>query len=208
MLNKIISISEIDFNTLEKEIFEFGCECARNLMEEILMKIDDQLVDKAINLETFGKISTNLAMKAAENVCISSYRNTAKNITELTGQSISEAVEEEKEKAKLKELLTYFSENKEGLLSYKERGLKIPEPPAGVEYRTLGTMEHHICDIIAQRMKHRKASWSISGAERLGKILTLKVCHILYEKVTNFSRIILPEKFTQEINATRPDKFY
>lgn len=431
MLNKIISISEIDFNTLEKEIFEFGCECARNLMAEILMKIDDQLakqrdrelyrhkgkrrttlktlmgevefdravyktqgengekqhiylLDKAIKLETFGKISTNLAMKAAENACISSYRNTAKNITELTGQSIShggvwnvvqslgekikeeedkyailaqegkiigtketkilfeeadgvyiniqgkdrpekarklemkvavaydgwekksnnryelrnkvavagfdnsrefqkrkegaissiyntdeidlrilngdgaawikggiiddtvhyqldpfhirkeiirkvkdkkqqlevfrlldekktdelliyiksisEAAEEEKEKTKLKELLTYFSENKEGLLSYKERGLKIPEPPAGVEYRTLGTMEHHICDIIAQRMKHRKASWSISGAERLGKILTLKVCHTLYEKVTNFSKIILPEKFTQEIN--------
>lgn len=431
MLNKMISVNDIEFNILEKEIFAIGCEFARNIMAQILAAIDEQLaedrdkeifrhkgkrkttiktlmgevelnravyktqgqngethyvylLDKAINLETFGKVSTNLALKVAENACISSYRNSAKNITELTGQSIShggawnlvqsigekikeeedkyatlvqegkivgtketkilfeeadgvyiniqgkdrpekarklemkvavaydgwekgsdnryelrnkvavagfdnsrdfqkrkegvissvyntdeievrilngdgaawikggitddtvhyqldpfhihkeitrkvkdkshqseitrlleekevnelliyinnvsEAAEEEKEKTKLKELLTYFTENKEGLIPYNERGLKIPEPPAGIEYRTLGTMEHHICDIIAQRMKHRKASWSISGAEHLGKILTTKVCRSLYEKVTNFSRIMLPEKYTQEIN--------
>ena len=47
------------------------------------------LLDKIINLETFGKVSANLALKIAENACTSSYRNTAKNITELTGQSIS-----------------------------------------------------------------------------------------------------------------------
>ena len=26
----------------------------------------------------------------------------------------------------------------------------------GIEYRNLGTMEHNICDILAQRMKRRK----------------------------------------------------
>ncbi len=340
------------------------------------------LLDKIINLETFGKVSANLAFKIAENACISSYRNTAKNITELTGQSISHggawniiqtlgeaikeeedkytklieeekiigtketkvlfeeadgvyiniqgkdrpkkarklemkvavaydgwvesskgryelrnkiaiagfdkakdfqkrkegiiaskyntdeielrilngdgapwikngiidetvhyqldqfhlqreitrkvkdkeqkseiqrllkskeieellkyitkiyiAAEEEKEKIKLKELYTYLCENKEGLLPYTERGLTIPAPPEGVIYRLLGTMEHHICDIIAKRMKHRKASWSIKGGEYLAKILTAKVSQTLYEKITNISEIILPEKYTKE----------
>lgn len=34
-------------------------------------------------------ISTNLAEKVIENASITSYRNAAKNVTELTGQSIS-----------------------------------------------------------------------------------------------------------------------
>lgn len=47
-------------------------------------------------------------------------------------------------------------------------------------------------------MKHRKASWSIKGGEYLAKILTAKVSQTLYEKITNISEIILPEKYTKE----------
>lgn len=111
----------------------------------------------------------------------------------------SEAVEEEKEKIKLKELLTYFYENKEGLLSYKERGIEIPKPPEGVEYKSLGTMENEICDTITKRMKHFKASWSIKGGENLAKVLTVRASKKLYEKINSFSKIILPEKYTKEI---------
>jgi len=114
-------------------------------------------------------------------------------------KAIAEMAEDEKNKEKLTELHQYLSNNKEGLIPYKERNLKLPPAPEGVEYRQLGTMEHHICDIIAQRMKHRKASWSIKGSENLGKILTQKVCKTLYEKITNLSTIILPERYTQEI---------
>ena len=112
---------------------------------------------------------------------------------------IHTAVEEEKEKTKLRELYTYLSENKGGILPYTERGLSIPKPPKGVLYRTLGTMEHHICDIIAQRMKHRKASWSIKGGENLAKVLTVKINQTLYDTVTKISRVIFPEKYTEEI---------
>lgn len=35
-------------------------------------------------------------------------------------------------------------------------------------------MEHHICDIITQRMKNRKASRSIEEAGNPGKILAVK----------------------------------
>ena len=60
-------------------------------------------------------------------------------------------------------------------------------------------MEHHICDIIAQRMKHRKASWSIKGADNLGKLLAAKASRRLHEVVERFSRIVLPEDKSNEI---------
>ena len=107
--------------------------------------------------------------------------------------------EDEKEQMKLKVLYKYFKENREGLIPYQERGLDIPKPPAGIEYRSLGTMEHHICDIIAQRMKHRKASWSIEGANNLGKLLATKASKRLYEVVERYSKIVLPEEKTAEI---------
>jgi len=107
--------------------------------------------------------------------------------------------EDEKEQKKLKDLYSYFKENRDGLIPYRERGLDIPKPPLGLEYRNLGTMEHHICDIIAQRMKHRKASWSIEGASNLGKLLAAKASRRLNEVVERFSKIVLPEEKTAEI---------
>ena len=63
----------------------------------------------------------------------------------------------------------------------------------------MGTMEHHICDMIAQRMKHRKASWSKEGAENLGRLLVLKVCKKLQKALKRISKNILPTTQTYEI---------
>ena len=114
-------------------------------------------------------------------------------------KDLSEETEDIKEKEKLLELYGYLLNNKEGLIPYQQRGLNLPSPPPGVVYRNLGTMEHHICDIIAQRMKNRKASWSKSGAEKLSKILTLKASKELFEKLSEISTTILPETYTEEI---------
>jgi len=133
-----------------------------------------------------------------------------KSILELlNGNKIDESLEyiaglvnnteDEKEQKKLKDLYSYFKENRDGLISYQERGIEIPEAPIGLEYRNLGTMEHHICDIIAQRMKHRKASWSIEGAGNLGKLLAAKASRRLNEVVEKYSKIVLPEEKTAEI---------
>ena len=114
-------------------------------------------------------------------------------------KGIAEIAEEEVDKKNLMGLYEYFSNNKEGLLPYQERGLRLPEPPAGVEYRNLGTMEHHVCDGAAKRMKHQKASWSKAGAGNLGRLLCRKVCGSLYETVTSLSRVTLPEHYTERI---------
>lgn len=114
-------------------------------------------------------------------------------------KGISELAEEEADKKKLKELYEYFSNNKEGLIPYQERGLKLPSPPEGLEYRNLGTMEHQVCDGAAKRMKHQKASFSKAGAANLGHILCKKVCGNLYETITSLSRTLFPERYTEKI---------
>lgn len=92
-------------------------------------------------------------------------RTQRKTILELLGENridetleyveaLANSIEDEKEEKKLRGLYTYFNENRYGLIPYQERGLRIPPPPDGIVYRNLGTMEHHICDIIVQRMKH------------------------------------------------------
>ena len=114
-------------------------------------------------------------------------------------KSISKLTEDEVEKKKLEKLYEYFNNNKEGLVPYQERGLKLPRPPEGLEYHNLGTMEHQVCDGAAKRMKHQKASFSKEGAGNLGRILCKKVCGNLYETVTSLSRTVLPDRYTEKI---------
>lgn len=122
---------------------------------------------------------------------------TLEYITFLANEAWEE--KDEKRQEKLVNLYKYFNNNKEGLLPYNERNLKIPEAPEGLVYRNLGTMEHHICDIIAQRMKHRKSSWSIEGAGNLGKLLAAKKSGNLHKVINNFSKVVLSENKTVEI---------
>lgn len=126
-----------------------------------------------------------------------------KRITDLLIyiKSIAELCKDEAEKKKLDELHSYFSSNREGLIPYQERGLKLPKPPEGLEYRNLGTMEHQVCDGAAKRMKHQKASWSKQGAGNLGRMLCIKMCGSLYEKVSSLSRVALPACYSKNIEA-------
>ncbi|MGO5067433.1 MULTISPECIES: UPF0236 family transposase-like protein, partial [unclassified Clostridium] len=85
---------------------------------------------------------------------------------------------------KLEKLYTYLFDNKIGLKPYHLREeIQMPEASEGLEYRKLGTMEHNICDILAQRMKGRKMSWSISGANNLAKILAEKASKRIYNVI-------------------------
>lgn len=39
---------------------------------------------------------------------------------------------------KANKLITYFRNNREGLIPYKEKGLNLPENKQGLEYRNMG----------------------------------------------------------------------
>lgn len=94
-----------------------------------------------------------------------------------------DSLSDDKEIEKAERLITYFMNNREGLLSYKEKGIVLPEHPRGLVYRNMGTMENHISSTIARRMKHNHTSWSIKGGNHLAKILAKK-CSGRLDEVT------------------------
>jgi hypothetical protein len=71
--------------------------------------------------------------------------------------------------------------------------INMPKAPDGIEYRNLGTMEHNICDILAQRMKGRKMSWSIRGANNLAKILAEKASKRIYDVINEVCYGVISE---------------
>jgi hypothetical protein len=75
---------------------------------------------------------------------------------------------------KLNKLYSYFYNSKESLFTWQERGIELPQAPPGVVYRNLGVQESSNCNLITQRMKHRKGSWSKSGGSNMAKILCFR----------------------------------
>jgi len=75
----------------------------------------------------------------------------------------------------------------------------MPEAPEGLTYRHSGTAEHNICDVLAQRMKGRKMSWSIKGVNNLSKILAEKFSGRLYSTINEVLGGIVPDEKLEEI---------
>jgi hypothetical protein len=116
-------------------------------------------------------------------------------------EALTNSVEDEKQKENLGKLLRYFTNNKTALVSYKDRGIELPEAPEGLEYHNLGTMESNIFTIIGNRMKGRRACWSINGGNNLARLLTLKASRKLNETISNLTSAILGEKYSYEIQT-------
>ena len=86
---------------------------------------------------------------------------------------IAEA-ENDAERKKIGDLFGYFFKNKDSLLTWQEREIKLPAPPEGIQYRNLGIQESSNCNLITLRMKHRKGSWSKQGGNHMAKMLCLR----------------------------------
>ena len=85
------------------------------------------------------------------------------------------SVEDEDEKKPLKELYRYYKENREALTSYHDRGIPIPDTrePGEIHHARLGSMESNVFTLIGNRMKDRRACWSIHGADNMALLLGL-----------------------------------
>lgn len=103
------------------------------------------------------------------------------------------ATDDPKDKGEKKalELLKYLQDNKAWLKSYRNRGLKIPDNPEGIEYKNLGTQENQNCSNITLRMKHRKCSWSISGGNHMGKILARIANRTIWDDIKHYKDAIV-----------------
>ena len=115
--------------------------------------------------------------------------------------ALANSMEDEAAELALRELYTYFSNNKEGLIGYDQRGLDLPQPSEGKVYRHMGAMESNIFSIISNRMKGRRRCWSVAGGDNLARLLCLKVTGKLHDTVRTFTSI-MPEKYADKVITT------
>ena len=92
---------------------------------------------------------------------------------------------------KARELLKYLSNNKDYLIPWQERGIKIPEAPEGVTYKNMGVQENQNCTVITLRMKHHRMRWSASGGNNMVKALYRKENKELHETISRYSRELI-----------------
>ena len=105
----------------------------------------------------------------SENCCT---KNKIDELLECLEAQIN-SVTDEKEIADLKTLQRYYTENKDALKGYYDRGIDIPETrePGVIHHARLGSMESNVFTLIGNRMKDRRACWSIDGGNNLAAIL-------------------------------------
>ena len=114
-------------------------------------------------------------------------------------EAMRNSVDDPKQKQKYSTLHTYFTNNKEALISYKRRGIDLPPAPEGKEYRQCGTAESNIYSVLARRMKGCRACWSIRGGEHLAKLLTLYATNRLQDNYAILTKTTYDEQISKEI---------
>ena len=100
------------------------------------------------------------------------YENKIDELLECLEAQIN-SVTDEKEIADLRVLQRYYTENKDALKGYYDRGIDIPETrvPGVIHHARLGSMESNVFTLIGNRMKGRRANWSINGGNHLASLL-------------------------------------
>lgn len=93
----------------------------------------------------------------------------------------------DKRAKKARELYQYLSNNKNGLMPYQKRGLKLPELPEGMRYGNMGVQENQNCTVITMRMKGNRRRWSVAGANNMAKLLYRKENKELVETVNKYA---------------------
>lgn len=101
--------------------------------------------------------------------------------------SVETDEEKDKRAKKARELYRYLAHNKEGLMPYQKRGIKLPEPPEGMRYGNMGIQENQNCTVITMRMKGNRKRWSVSGANNMAKLLYRKENKELAETVSRYA---------------------
>lgn len=96
-------------------------------------------------------------------------------------------------------LLGYLSNNRDALIPWKERGIKIPEAPEGLIYKSMGVQENQNCTVITLRMKHRRMRWSANGGNNMAKALARKENRELHETISRYSEAFIFGKEIAEV---------
>lgn len=137
--------------------------------------------------EIIRKISDKRAQKVIRELMDGDRIDECFEFIEAYATSIESPDTLDKGSKKAKELLAYLQNNREGLIPYQRRGINLPKEQSGIVYKNLGTQENHNCSVITQRMKHRRMSWSINGANNIAKLLVRKENKTLYDTIERYT---------------------
>ncbi len=121
---------------------------------------------------------------------------------QIYATSVESPDEKDKSSKKAMELYWYLYNNREGLLPYQKRGIKIPEPKEGILYKGMGIQETQNCTVVTLRMKHRRMRWSVKGANNLAKALYRKENRELVETINRYTDGLVFTMQMQEIIET------
>lgn len=121
---------------------------------------------------------------------------------EVYATSVESSDEKDKRSKNARELYKYLNNNKEGLLPYDKRGISIPEPREGIQYKGMGVQESQNCTVITLRMKNRRMRWSLNGANNLAKALYRKENKELIETIDRYTDGLVFTMQMQEIVET------
>ena len=190
MISKIYNTDEIEMRIFNSD----GGSWIKTLYEKddsVCHQLDPFHVNKAIK-------GVGLGREFESNVF--AYLK-ATQIDDMLGyvEAVLNSVDDDKEIEKVSELYSYLFNNRDSLVPYQNRGIKLPELNEGLVYKGMGNAEHNVYLTVAKRMKHRSASWSKEGSLNLCKILCLKVSHKLTETLETLSDFDLPDKFKERV---------
>ena len=156
-----------------------------HVYQEILRKISDRKAQKEI-LELFDADKLDEMLEYIQ----------------IYAASVESPDEKDRKSQKALELYKYLDNNREGLLPYDRRGIRIAEPPEGMIYKGMGVQESQNCTVITLRMKHRRMRWSVNGANNLAKALYRKENKELIETIDRYTDGLVFTKQMQEIVET------
>ena len=120
----------------------------------------------------------------------------------IYADSVDTGDEKDSRSKKARELYQYLSNNKEGLIPYQKRNIKLPEPPEGMRYGNMGVQENQNCTVITIRMKGNRKRWSVNGANNMAKLLYQKENKELVETVNRYAETLIFNIRMSEIITT------
>lgn len=136
-------------------------------------------------------ISDKNAVKEIENLLSAKKVDEMLSYIQVYADSVASDDPPDKKAKNALALLQYLSNNRDALIPWKERGIKIPEAPEGLIYKNMGVQENQNCTVITLRMKHRRMRWSANGGNNMAKVLARKENHELHETISRYSEAFI-----------------
>lgn len=127
------------------------------------------------------------AIKAVEGLFEEEKMDEMLEYIRIYADSVETDDEKDTRSQKARELYRYLYNNREGLMPYQKRDIKLPELPEGMGYGNMGVQENQNCTVITMRMKGNRKRWSVHGANNMAKLLYRKENKELVQTVNRYT---------------------